>query len=70
MRVAVKNTVDMRMLDLQADKAIIIDEAMQDAGELVPSLCVRDLASLFGHLREDENGKLRVEEDYGTEAEE
>lgn len=48
-----RNTVDERLLDMQADKVRTIDRAMQDSeGSRMEPLSMQDLASLFGHLRE------------------
>jgi hypothetical protein len=64
-RLIVKNTVDARLLGMQAEKLKIINHAMQDEGCVVPPpLDLTDLVSLFGHLEEDDTGILRVEADY------
>lgn len=52
-RLVVRNTVDQRLLSMQADKIKTIDRAMQDTdASVMEPLSVADLASLFGHLRE------------------
>ncbi len=52
-RFVIKNTVDCRMLDMQADKVRTIDRAMHDVcGATVQPLSITELATLFGHLRE------------------
>lgn len=68
-RFVIKNSVDGRLLSMQADKIRTIDRAMQDAdAEVVQPLSLADLASLFGHLRED-GGVMQVEADYEDEEE-
>ena len=64
-RLVIKNTVDVRMFNMQADKVRTIDRAMQDVAEerSVEPLSVADLASLFGCLRDD-GGVMQVDEDY------
>ena len=52
-RLVIKNSIDMRLLSMQADKIRAIDRAMQDTDAgIVEPLSMTDLASLFGHLRE------------------
>lgn len=52
-RLVVKNSIDMRLLSMQADKVRTIDRAMQDTdAAIVEPLSITDLAGLFGHLRE------------------
>jgi SNF2 family DNA or RNA helicase len=52
-RFVIKNSIDCRLLSMQADKIRTIDRAMQDTeGSTVEPLSITDLASLFGHLRE------------------
>lgn len=59
-----RDTVDKRLLDMQADKVKTIDLALQDTGRASDPLTMKDLASLFGHLSQDSNGNLRVDRDY------
>jgi SNF2 family DNA or RNA helicase len=52
-RFVAKNTIDQRLLSMQADKIKTIDRAMQDTdASIMEPLSTTDLASLFGHLRE------------------
>ena len=82
-RIVVKNTVDMRLLTMQLhklthlEKAIKEDDANSGFGRRGGKvLGLRELANLFGFLREDGDGViLSVEADYdddenGVEAEE
>ncbi|PMD36328.1 hypothetical protein L207DRAFT_435119 [Hyaloscypha variabilis F] len=82
-RIVVKNTVDMRLLTMQLhklthlEKAIKEDDANSGVGRRGGKvLGLRELANLFGFLREDGDGViLSVEADYdddenGVEAEE
>ena len=48
-RLIVKNTVDMRLLNMQAFKLRACDSAVDGRK---PSLTLRELAGLFGFLRE------------------
>lgn len=52
-RLVIRNSIDCRLLSMQADKVSTIDRALQDTdGSIVEPLSIADLASLFGHLRE------------------
>jgi hypothetical protein len=67
-RIIVKNSVDMRLLTMQLHKLQACDKAM-DSGEenKKPVLSLRQLAGLFGFLRTDEDGNMRIEPDYVDE---
>lgn len=68
-RFVVKNTVDMRILDMQKDKMAEIDGAMIEAGKPLSPLSIEEMASLFGHLVKGDDGVTQVEPDYDTEVE-
>ncbi|KAK9799944.1 putative RING-type domain-containing protein [Seiridium cardinale] len=55
-----ENTIDHRIASLQAEKLKNIENALQHSK--TPS--VEEMASLFGHLTEDEEGNLVIEADY------
>jgi hypothetical protein len=71
-RIVVKNSVDMRLLTMQLHKLTSIEKAIKeddDEGEGGRRggkvLGLRELANLFGFLREDGDGAiLSVEADY------
>jgi len=68
-RIIVKNSVDMRLLTMQMHKLQACDKAM-DSGEEKDKavLTLKQLASLFGFLRTDEDGRILViVEDYRDE---
>jgi len=72
-RICIKNTVEMRMLSMQADKLKVIERMMQDGAQAkAANLSVKELASLFGYLNTDKDGNpISVEADYvGEDAEE
>ena len=65
-RIVVRNSVDMRMLSMQAHKLKDVESTMADhragAGG---SLSVKQLANLFGFLKTDLDGEiLGIESDY------
>jgi hypothetical protein len=68
-RFVVKNTVDMRILDMQKDKMAEIDGAMIEAGKPLAPLSIEEMASLFGHLVKGDDGVTQVVADYEDEAE-
>lgn len=68
-RFVVKNTVDMRILDMQKEKMSEIDGAMLSAGKPLPPLTIEEMASLFGDLVKDEDGDTQVVADYESEVE-
>lgn len=71
-RLVVKNSVDMRLLTMQLHKLTNIEKAIKEDGEEGEGdrrggkvLGLRELANLFGFLREDGDGAiLSVEADY------
>ncbi|KFY84973.1 hypothetical protein V500_08836 [Pseudogymnoascus sp. VKM F-4518 (FW-2643)] len=63
-RFVVKNTVDMRILDMQKEKMNEIDGALIMAGKPLPPLTIEEMASLFGDLVKDDDGKTQVVADY------
>ncbi|KAI9790308.1 MAG: hypothetical protein M1833_001967 [Piccolia ochrophora] len=67
-RTVVKNSVDDRLLGMQAHKIKIVDHAMMDDGTQVPKLDLNELVRLFGYLTQDENGVPQVVADYGNVA--
>ena len=68
-RIAVKNSVDMRLLAMQMHKLKACDTAMESSEEKQkPSLSLRELAQLFGFLRTDADGNIiRIGPDYEDE---
>ncbi|KFY29006.1 hypothetical protein V493_02602 [Pseudogymnoascus sp. VKM F-4281 (FW-2241)] len=68
-RFVVKNTVDMRILDMQKEKMAEIDGAMVEAGKPLDPLSIEEMASLFGHLVKGDDGVMQVEADYESEVE-
>jgi hypothetical protein len=67
-RVIVKNTVDMRLLTMQMHKLRACDKAMESGEEKQkPVLSLRELAALFGFLRTEDDGTIRIEPDYVDE---
>lgn len=69
-RLVIKNSVDTRILDLQAEKLRAIDRALQDVTEgcSTEALSITDLVSLFGCLRDD-GGVTQVVSDYEEDEE-
>jgi hypothetical protein len=74
-RIVVKNTVDMRLLTMQLHKLTHLEKAIKEddtnsgvgrrGGKV---LGLRELANLFGFLRQDGDGAiLSVEADYDDE---
>lgn len=63
-RIVVRNSVDQRLLSLQAEKVNLVDRAMQDDGRVAQTLDIKELASLFGHLSNDADGNICVNPDY------
>jgi len=71
-RIVVKNSVDMRLLTMQVHKLKALEKAIKEDdenGEVgrrgAKVLGLRELANLFGFLREDDDGAiLSVEADY------
>jgi hypothetical protein len=51
------------MLQMQASKLVLLEKALQDSGEKMKPLDVKELARLFGTLVE-ENGVKKVVADY------
>jgi hypothetical protein len=49
---------------MQRDKMRAIDRVMQDTGSIIEPLSVNELVSLFGHLKRDDDGNVKVVEDY------
>lgn len=68
-RIVVKNTVDMRILDMQKEKMNEIDGAMLAAGKPLPPLTIEEIASLFGDLVKDGDGDTQVVPDYDSDVE-
>ncbi|KFY17587.1 hypothetical protein V492_00568 [Pseudogymnoascus sp. VKM F-4246] len=68
-RYVVKDTVDMRILDMQKEKMNEIDSAMIAAGKPLAPLTIEEMASLFGDLVKDDNGITQVVPDYESEEE-
>ncbi|ELR09194.1 hypothetical protein VC83_05559 [Pseudogymnoascus destructans] len=68
-RFVVKNTVDMRILDMQKEKMAEIDGVMIEAGKPLAPLSIEEMASLFGHLVKGDDGITQVVADYESEAE-
>lgn len=68
-RFVVKNTVDMRILDMQKEKMSEIDGALIQAGKPLAPLSIEEMASLFGDLVKDDNGITQVVSDYESEVE-
>ncbi|KFZ20291.1 hypothetical protein V501_00200 [Pseudogymnoascus sp. VKM F-4519 (FW-2642)] len=68
-RFVVKNTVDMRILDMQKEKMAEIDGVMIEAGKPLDPLSIEEMASLFGHLVKGDDGITQVVADYESEAE-
>ncbi|OBT72359.1 hypothetical protein VF21_07500 [Pseudogymnoascus sp. 05NY08] len=68
-RFVVKNTVDMRILDMQKEKMSEIDGAMIAAGKPLAPLSIEEMASLFGNLEKDDDGHTQVVPDYESEEE-
>jgi len=57
-RFCVTNTVDQRLMDMQASKKAEIDSVMEAYGEKTTRpLHIKDLLRLFGNLQEDEAGR-------------
>ncbi|KAK2767349.1 snf2 family [Colletotrichum kahawae] len=68
LRFIVNTDIEQRMLDMQVDKILAIDAALQDGGPRAPKLSVEDIASLLGKVVRDETGKMiRVVADYSDE---
>jgi hypothetical protein len=71
-RIVVKNSIDMRLLTMQLHKLTEIEKAIKgddddggDGRRTGKALGLRELANLFGFLREDSDGNiLSVEADY------
>ncbi|KAI9848067.1 MAG: hypothetical protein M1837_001169 [Sclerophora amabilis] len=55
-RLAIRGTVDDRLLGMQKDKTRVVTQAMNDTGRPPKPLSVRQLATLFGLVDEDEDG--------------
>ncbi|KFY34561.1 hypothetical protein V494_06643 [Pseudogymnoascus sp. VKM F-4513 (FW-928)] len=68
-RLVVKNTVDMRILEMQKEKMRVIEGAMIRAGKPLSPLSIEEMASLFGELVKDEDGITQVVADYESEEE-
>jgi hypothetical protein len=68
-RFVAKNTVDMRILDMQKEKIDEIDKALPETGKPATPLTIEEIASLFGRLVKDGDGVTQVESDYGSEEE-
>lgn len=68
-RFVVKNTVDMRILDMQKEKMTEIDGAMIEATKPRAPLTIEEMASLFGNLVKDDDGYTQVVSDYESEEE-
>jgi len=62
-RLVCRNTVDERMLKMQASKMALLEKALQDSGEKVTPLDVEELARLFGEVVEV-NGVKEIVADY------
>lgn len=65
-RIVVRNSVDMRLLNMQMHKLKTCERAIQDSTKKKHlNLDMKGLASLFGFLRTDEDGNiLGIEADY------
>jgi SNF2 family DNA or RNA helicase len=58
----VKDSVEERILDLQEKKKALSDAALGDVdGERIGNLNFRELVGLFGTVRSDGHGNMRVE---------
>ena len=68
-RFVAKNTVDMRILDMQKEKISEIEEALKETGKPVAPLSIEEVASLFGHLVKGDDGIAQVLPDYDSEEE-
>jgi len=70
-RIAVRNSVDMRLLSMQMWKLKTCERAMQDGDKKDQAvLNLADLARLFGFLRTNEDGEpIEVVADYNDEPE-
>lgn len=73
-RIVVTNSVDARLLAMQAHKMSACEKAMRDddraAGKEAPNLSLKQLANLFGFLRTDEEDNIiRIEADYEDDGE-
>lgn len=64
-----KDTVDMRMLDMQKDKMDIIEEALDKGNFNTRNLSFEEIANLFGKLNKDEKGNTVVSPDYAEASE-
>lgn len=67
-RFVCKNTVDERMLKMQWEKINMIDKALQDTGEKIDPLSVKELARLFGGVTVN-NGVTQIVPDYNDDDE-
>lgn len=68
-RLAVLNSVDMRMLTMQLHKLEICEKSIKEGGNSA-ALSLHQLANLFGFLRTDEDDNiLSIEPDYDDAAE-
>ena len=64
-RLIVKDTIDMRLLDMQLYKLKACATAMESGEKSKPSLNLKEMARLFGFLRTAEDGTiLAIEPDY------
>lgn len=63
LRFIVHTPIEERMLSMQVDKLLAIDEALQDDGTRAPKFSVEDIASLLGKLVK-RDGFMQVVPDY------
>ena len=71
MRIIARNTIDERMVQIQRDKLRTIGTAVRDHDSSRMSITGEELASLFGRVVKDAEGKvIGIERDYRDEEEE
>lgn len=63
-RIIVNDSIDERMEELQLKKLDNIGKAMAAEKSVTKGLTVREISSLFGHLKEDVDGNMEVVADY------
>lgn len=63
-RIAIRNTVDMRLLSMQMHKLKACDTAMESGEKPNSVLTLKEIAGLFGFLRTDEDDNIVIEPDY------
>lgn len=63
-RFIVQTPIEQRMLEMQAEKILEIDEALQDDGRHSAKVNVVDIAGLLGKVIRDDDGTHKVVADY------